>query len=79
MVEHSKINVIQNINRTKKKNHVIISKDKERTSDDDDYQLSIIKKNTFRSTPSGLVVKPGALHFSGLGSVPGFGPTPFIC
>ena len=40
-----------------------------------DFSLKIIIK---RGRPRGLVVRFGALHFGGLGSVPGRGPTPVV-
>ena len=38
-----------------------------------------INKDTFRASPSGLVVKFGVLHFGGPGVIPGRGPIPLIC
>ena len=41
-------------------------------------QIWIPENNGKRDQPCGLVVKFSLLHFSGLGSVPGCGPTPLV-
>ena len=42
------------------------------------FPVNIKSRKTFRASPGGLVVKFCVLVFSGLGLVPGHGPTPLV-